>query len=319
MKGSTVQPFLFDDASPAAQWQRDATERALDELFTVARKYTSRKDYGDLLRFVAHFRFYSPFNAMLVHIQMPGATFVAPAYRWERAHDRRIKAGARPLVILQPMGPVMFVFDVSDTEPASLLAKLPKQVEQPFEVRQGKIKQELPSTIRNARRDGIHVVERDAGSQDAGLIRAASPGRELEVVVRVRPKEETVRVPLRYEVLLNRKHSEEARYATLTHELAHLYCGHLGTPNVRWWPDRRGLSHDVAEIEAESVCYLVCERAGIDNPSDEYISTYLKADGETPAISIDCIMTAAGTIEQMAHGRLPLRTVGRPNRERGSR
>jgi hypothetical protein len=30
---------------------------------------------------------------------------------------RRIKVGGRPLVILQPRGPVMFVFDVSDTEP----------------------------------------------------------------------------------------------------------------------------------------------------------------------------------------------------------
>ena len=36
--------------------------------------------------------------------------------------------------------------------------------------------------------------------------------------------------------------SRESRYATIVHELGHLYCGHLGTPNAKWWPDRLGLS-----------------------------------------------------------------------------
>ncbi len=35
---------------------------------------------------------------------------------------------------------------------------------------------------------------------------------------------------VRYELLLNAKHSPEQKYATLAHELAHLYCGHLGSP-----------------------------------------------------------------------------------------
>ena len=55
-------------------------------------------------------------NAMLIHIQMKGAKYVATATRWNRDYGRRIKVGARPIVILQPMGPVMFVFDVTDTD-----------------------------------------------------------------------------------------------------------------------------------------------------------------------------------------------------------
>ena len=39
---------------------------------------------------------------------------------------------------------------------------------------------------------------------------------------------------------LNDDLSPESRYVTLAHELGHLYCGHLGTPNEKWWPDRRG-------------------------------------------------------------------------------
>lgn len=112
-KGSSSPDLLL---SPADMWDQDAAKRALDELFNLTYQYRASKAYYDLMQFIARFRFYSPFNAMLVHVQMPGAKFVAPPYRWLRDYGRRIKPGARPLVILQPMGPVMFVFDVSDTE-----------------------------------------------------------------------------------------------------------------------------------------------------------------------------------------------------------
>jgi hypothetical protein len=78
--------------------------------------------------------------------------------------------------------------------------------------------------------------------------------------------------------------SAEARYGTLVHELAHLYCGHLGTPNARWWPDRQNLSVAVREFEVESVSYLVCTRLGIDTASDEYLAAYVRRDPATPAI-----------------------------------
>lgn len=44
----------------------------------------------------------------------------------------------------------------------------------------------------------------------------------------------------------------------------------LGTPNKKWWPDRRGLSSSASEFEAESVSYLVCNRLGIETPAEEY-------------------------------------------------
>lgn len=296
---------------PAEEWHRDVARRALDELFSLARQYKSSKAYHELLDFVARFRFYSPFNAMLIHIQMPGATFVARAHRWLHSYGRRIKAAARPLVILQPMGPVMFVFDVKDTEPEDDARLLPPEVERPFEVRQGRIGGELKQTVENAKRDGVNVIERDAGSQSAGEIRVTPLGRYLEFLIKVHPEPERLLVPLRYELLLNVNHSAEARYATLVHELAHLYCGHLGTPNKKWWPDRRGLARDVREFEAESVCYLLCMRLGIDNPSDEYLAGYLREHDETPPISLECVMKAAGLIEQMGRERL------KPRQEKG--
>jgi IrrE N-terminal-like domain len=244
---------------------------------------------------------------MLIHIQMRGARYVAPAHRWTRDYGRHIKAGARPLVILQPMGPVMFVFDVADTEPLPGAPPLPAEVERPFEVRRGNIGGELKSTVENAKRDGIGVTEQRAGSQGAGSIQMARGGNPLRFQTQFKPEPKYLSVPLRYALLLNSNLSAEARYATLAHELAHLYCGHLGTPNDKWWPDRGGLALAAAEFEAESVCYLVCERLGIDNPSDEYLAGYLGSNEQIPSISLDCVMKAAGLIERMGRERLGAR------------
>jgi hypothetical protein len=127
------------------------------------------------------------------------------------------------------------------------------------------------------------------------------------VVTKLKPEPQYAQVPRRYELILNSKLSREARYATLVHELAHLYCGHLGTPNPKWWPDRSGLKLAVCEFEAESVCYIVCKRIGISNPSDQYLATYLQEKNEIPVISFDRVMKSAGLIEDMAEQRLPLR------------
>ena len=298
------QPELDFPTSLKPGWNRRTTKSALDELFSVARSYKTTEAYHELMKFVSRFRSYSPYNAMLVHVQMPGARFVAPPHRWLRDYQRRIRAGARPLVILQPNGPVMFVFDVSDTEPLPGAPTLPPEVDRPFDVRQGCVGRQYELTLQNAKRDGIEVIERDAGSQSAGLIRKAEPGVQLEVQVKWRPEPQFTWVPRRYHLVLNSLHSRETRYATFVHELAHLFCGHLGTPNEKWWPDRRGLSHEVAEMEAESVSFLICERLGVDSPSAEYLAGHLKPNAETLDLSLECVMRAGGLVEQMGRMRL---------------
>jgi len=286
--------------TPAAAWDQDAAKRALDDLFNLTHQYRDGTAYHELLQFVARFRFYSPFNAMLVHIQMPGASFVAPPHRWLNKYGRHVNPGARPLVILQPMGPVMFVFDVSDTEGDPL----PPEVEKPFEVRAGKIGKRFPRTIENAKRDGIAIHTAKLGSQQGGSIAPASVPAKM-----LRFGETTV--PVRYELELSANASEESCYTTLAHELAHLYCGHLGTPNDKWWPDRRGLEHHVREFEAESVAYMVCTRLGISNPSEQYLAGYMGQQKQTPPISLECVMKAAGLIESMGREGLKPRKDGK--------
>jgi hypothetical protein len=244
---------------------------------------------------------------MLIHTQMPGARFVCTALRWQRDYYREIKIGARPIVILQPMGPILFVFDASDTAPLPNARPLPIRVKDPFQVRSGKIGEQLALTIENAKRDGVRVSERADGSQRAGSIQRARAGQHLELTIANEPMPKSTQIPLWFELVLNGRLSAETRYATLVHELAHLYCGHLGTPNGRWWPDRQNLSHGVREFEAESVSYLVCARLGIETASEEYLAAYVRKCPATPAISLDRVIKSVCLLEQMGRKRLGLR------------
>lgn len=291
---------------------RAETRAALDELFLAARRYQSSAEFMGLVQFVTKFRRYSPFNAMLVHVQRPGAAYCAPANRWRSQYGRRIKKGATPMVILQPMGPVMFVFDVGDTEALPGAVPLPVPVEDPFGARGGRVGLELPRTLENARRDGVRTEERPAlGNQLAGFITVrVGAAATVEFPTRVRPPQ-SVSVPVGYDVVLHSGAKSEAKYATLVHELAHLYCGHLGTPDDSWWPDRRGLGKEAREFEAESVSYLVCRRLGIETPSEGYLSGYMDKNNEVPSISLDAVLRVAGLIESMGKRRLAKRKPGR--------
>jgi len=60
------------------------------------------------------------------------------------------------------------------------------------------------------------------------------------------------------------------------------------------------------------VCFLVCQRLGIENPSEKYLSTYVKDDDPLNRISLDCVIKAAGLIEQMGKERLATRKADDP-------
>jgi hypothetical protein len=192
-------------------------------------------------------------------------------------------------------------------KPLANARALPRRVEDPFRVRSGQIGGQLALTIDNAKRDGVRVAERADGSQRAGSIEWAAAGQHMEFAVSKKPLPKSAQVPVWYELQINSILSAEARYGTLVHELAHLYCGHLGTPNARWWPDRQNQSLTVREFEAESVSYLVCTRLGIDTSSDEYLAGYVRRCPATPPISLDRVMKSVWLLEQMGRAHLGLR------------
>lgn len=288
---------------------------ALDELFLLARHYKKSAAFQDLLRFVASFRRYSAFNAMLVHVQMPGARYVLPAKRWLKEYERRPKEGAQPLVMLQPKGPVQFGFDVSQTEGRAV----PAEVSNPFDAKGQIERSEFDQSLANANRSGVEVRWVPLGSTLGGYVRdAGSPhhviGLGLVKGARGLLDIDGQEVPKFADITLNSNLSLETNYATLTHELGHLYCGHVGTPDPRHWPDRRKLDRQRMEFEAESVSYLVCQRAGLETPAVAYLHGYLSANGEVPEISLDLVFKAAQRIERMRAKVLP----SRPPKEKGT-
>lgn len=288
--------------------QKDERQNPLDELFSAAKKYRRSADYMELMKFISEFHRYSAFNAMLVHIQMPGAKYVLTARRWNEEHGRFPVENAQALVMLQPMGPVMFGFDVSQTDGQPL----PPRFHSPFQAT-GQIDSRcVERTIANARRDGVEVVKRPLGSTLGGYVRNAADPRHVIGVGVVSDRTQLIdyggsRIPVFARITLSSNVDDATNYRILTHELGHLYCGHVGTPKPKWWPARIDLSRQAREFEAESVSYLACRRAGLETPAAEYLNGYLKDNEEVPHISLERVLRSAMLIEQMGQEKLKSR------------
>jgi predicted SprT family Zn-dependent metalloprotease len=98
-------------------------------------------------------------------------------------------------------------------------------------------------------------------------------------------------------MFLNRNHQAPVQFVTIAHELAHLFLGHLGQDIKFHVTDRRGLSHDQVELEAESVAYLVCARNGVKSASETYLTNYVKENTTITDVDVYQVMRAAGQVE----------------------
>jgi hypothetical protein len=253
----------------------------LNDLFRATISYRTSKAYFDLLDYIVRFRRYSPYNCLLVRLQRPTVGYVATPSDWMTEFERKVKPDARPLMMLRPFGPVMFVFDIEDTEGKSAPADLMR----PFDA-QGQISPSAWNfTVTNAGHDGISVMGREASLTRAGRAK------------RIGPVDKSA--PPTFEVFYNSKLTPAESYVTLTHELAHIYCGHLGECFKWRVPDRRSVTKDAQEFEAESVAYIVCARQGIVTTAPKYLADYLGRNHEVPQVDIHRVLVVASRIEEM--------------------
>lgn len=135
-----------------------------------------------------------------------------------------VRAGAQPLVILRPRGPVMFVFDVSDTEPEEGRPRCPRRWgRRSAQTARGPVLRLfclrrwyatlLETLVRNAVRDCVRVAWRRHGSQGSGSLRPAQGGASQTFTWGVR-KPQAARVPVRYDVLIGSQIRADAQFAT---------------------------------------------------------------------------------------------------------
>ncbi|MBQ7560883.1 MAG: hypothetical protein IJS99_03475 [Synergistaceae bacterium] len=268
---------------------RKNTVSELDKLFQEVGRYRNSKEYDELLKFVARFRNIAPFNAMLIQMQKPGSKYVASVKDWAERFQRKPKPGARPLVILRPFGPVQFVYELNDTEGKTL----PEEILNPFKAHGEISLSELEKFIKCLFFHGIEVYNNDYGTDFYGNVEAVNKTGQY-TKSRVIYK---FRIP--FAITINKNHDFTTQLTSTYHELGHIYCGHLYTPDIEYLPERYNLPLEISEFEAESVCWLICERQGIKNPSAEYLSRYLNDNKTIPSISIDTVLKAVTSIEEI--------------------
>lgn len=255
----------------------DAPERALvDELIAATSLYDTRETVQELVDFIARVRTFAPFNAMLLHIQKPGLTHAATARDWWNRFRRVPKRGARPLLVLRTMGPIDFVFDILDTEgdpvpdDAFAFPALGSLTETRFE-----------NVLRSIASKGVIVMPYDAGDADAGWITVLECSK-------------TKKARCSYKLGYNKRHPTTTRFVTIAHELAHLFLGHLGADPARRVTDRRHKPHDIREVEAETVAYVVAKRNGLTPRSESYLAAYM---GALADLDLPTITRAANAVE----------------------
>jgi len=289
----TLEQPGTDLGEEAATTAPEAEASALDELLRTNRGWRVGCKYIEILDFVSRFPAYSPLNGFLIFVQNPEASFVATGKAWLKKYNRRVKPGARPIVILAPMSPVLFVFDIRDTEgpplaapavqPTSTTDRLPPKI--------------YENTLHNC--SGHHIAVRETAHLNATAERAF----RVTPAIRKKYADLSLAASLRYAVLLNTDHTREEKYAALALELGHLFCGHLGIDRDAWWADRKELDLERIDIEAASVAYLVCRRRRLAEAAKSVLSEYRLADRDLPPFSLNAVFQAAGHIEHM--GKVP--------------
>lgn len=132
-------------------------------------------------------------------------------------------------------------------------------------------------------KNNISTIYFDAGDKKAGHISRVSHG--------------SANGKVQYKIGLNINHALNTRFASLAHELGHLFLGHLGPDKTLKIPERLRIDHAQREIEAEAVAYLVCSRHGVDCGSQSYLANYVEKNTNIDHIDLYQIMRAAGAVE----------------------
>ena len=263
---------------------------AIDQMFRSALHEKGNGAFYDFLDSAQQFNNLSVYNAMLVRVQRPGAVMVGSPKQW-RGLGRHVLPDAIPIIILWPFGPVQFLFELADTEGVPL----PGHTQNPLYAH-GIVSEELFARTQAAAKEyGIEVVETDKyGDNLAGT--AAGLGAYPELVARDKQR--------CFRVKLNARHDIPTKFATLAHELGHIYCGHLGDDSKGRWPNRRTLflNNKAMELEAEAVSWLVCQRNGITTRSKEYLNS-LVDETSLKAVSMYAVYEAANRVESRTEAK----------------
>lgn len=285
--------FPTKDASEEKSSLFEGDGNAIDEVFSATHRFRSNREYLQMLQVIGRFPNYSAFNGFLLFIQNPELTYVATAGTWRKRFKRDLKPGARPLLILAPMSPVRFVFDLNDTAGDPF-----PSVGQRQNAATGNFTEDIfENTVHNCALHGIMVRQVETGTHTTG---SAVP---LSDDVRQKYPELDLGAGMKYLILLYREHRLEDKYTAMIHELGQIFCGHRGIDRNAWWPDRRKTDPAVVKLEAASIAFLICRRIGLFTSADRHLADYQSQDQMLPLLGLNAILQATSYIEEMGRSR----------------
>jgi hypothetical protein len=273
-------------------FQTPSDALSLDELFRRSIDLRTPEKFIRLLKFIKKFRNFSIYNNTLVYLQNPNTTYYATAPHWYKNFGRCVKEDAKPLLILAPMTPILFVYDLEDTygnEFPSLLINPPET--------DGTLDPSIyDKTVENCKRDRIFIKRKKISSFNNTPALKYRLSAELKSTHNIKAA-----------ITINEDFNINDAYTTLCRELAHIYMGHFGNDKDEWWPDRRDLNANQVDLETESICYIVCGRAGLKTNDEAYIRSLIDNNEDLQGISIELISKTAALIERMGKQKLPPR------------
>jgi IrrE N-terminal-like domain len=299
-------------ASTGGDGDTEGTRGQIRQLIKQALENPTPEGLERFLEFATRFRRLAVWNARMAYIQRPGARAIASEFEWVRA-GREVLPDAVPIIILWPFSPIRVVYELADTGPPIDR----EQFNDPFAVkgqlRAGALSQ-LISNLKKEKTFKVVVELRRQGFDRAGsaarTASPSSPGAGTPIGTFARENSKTTgggqEVGPSYRIVINDALAAKEQFVTLTHELGHIFCGHLGgckapgrEEDESGWPDRCSLGTHEKEIEAEAVAYVVSGRAGLIPRSAEYLRIHAQR-ADMGRVSEDLIVRAASRIERLA-------------------
>jgi len=260
----------------------DRLKELHEQLSATVETLVTSEDWQAMLAVAARFHRYSASNVMLILAQRPTATRVAGYKRWQ-SMGRQVRKGERSIAILAPCVYRRRPVDEREAETHPALAKVLRgfTVAHVFDVDQTEgepLADVRPELLDGAGVDGLwDGLAALVGAAAFTLERGDCSGANGRTDYGAR----TVRV---------RDDVAPAQAAkTLAHELGHVLLHDASRVNS---------GRELAEVEAESVAYVVCQAVGLDTAgySLPYVAHW--SNGAAPLVrtTAERVVTAARQI-----------------------
>ncbi len=254
---------------------RQRIDASLDTLAKAVDEVRASETFKAYLDVQARFHRYSWCNSLLILSQKPDATRVAGYRTWQKL-GRQVRKGERGICIFAPC-PWKREKETETGETKTEQGIFFRAVHV-FDIGQTD-GPDLPSV-------DVPTVEATADWLLADLARVAE---QREITVSFQPiSSGAFGVSKKGTVEIDDHHPTGQQAKTLAHELAH---------ESLHWEDRGPLTRSIAELEAESVAYVVCKHFGLDVEvrSSRYIALW---DGDSKALraSLERIANTARSI-----------------------